>query len=147
MEEFQYIGTYETKQYDDSKIFKIDVSTKKIEAVKEQPLVVGEENSQLIRFEIERFVDGIDLSETTIHIIFVNEIGNGDASKAINVECSNDTLRFGWLVPGIALVRPGILTVAINFESERYMLRTRTIDLEVFDTVLENYIPEPEDKE
>lgn len=144
---FERVEGYDLKECSDAKVFLIDVSTKTIEELTEQPLVVGEDRSQFIRFEIDRYVDGIDLSCTKISMIYANEDGAGDKSKVINVERSEDKLRFGWLVPGLALLKPGTLTFSVKFENDGYILRTRPLDTEIFDTIGENCIPEPVEKE
>lgn len=58
-----------------------------------------EENSQFIPFEMPRYYDGVDLSNTVLYIHFEDNSGEyHNASKAINVKYNTDKIRFGWLI-------------------------------------------------
>ena len=59
-----------------------------------------ESNSQYIPFEMCRYYQGVDLAgdDMTIEIYFVNKNNEAASVAPINVECSNNYIRFGWLV-------------------------------------------------
>lgn len=148
MNEYEYVEGYDHENtYSDSIVFDIDPLEKRITALKSQTLIAGEENSQYIAFEIPRYVDGIDLSTKTIQVLYIAPEGFSDINRVINVARNDETLRFGWVVPGEALIDPGILTFAIEFTSSKYMLKVKSIEQEICDGLSGSEIaPEPTEK-
>lgn len=148
MNEYEYVEGYDHENtYSDSIVFDIDPLEKRITALKSQTLIAGEENSQYIAFEIPRYVDGIDLSTKTIQVLYIAPEGFSDINRVINVARNDETLRFGWVVPGEALTDPGILTFAIEFTSSKYMLKVKSIEQEICDGLSGSEIaPEPTEK-
>ena len=61
--------------------------------------ITQEKNSQYIPFEMDRHSDGIDLTEMSLLIHFVNKEGFEGFSVPINVSYSDTKIRFGFLVP------------------------------------------------
>lgn len=60
----------------------------------------GEINSQYITFLMDRFQDGIDLSDKTINICYkISNSENGNVVKPINVYRTNSQIKFGWVLP------------------------------------------------
>lgn len=143
--EYEYIEGYDhSNSYSDNIVFDIDPLEKKITKLKGQTLVAGECNSQYIAFTIPRYVDGIDLSTKSIQVLYIAAEGHSDINKVINAARSEDTLRFGWVVPGEALTDPGVLTFAIEFAANKYMLKIRSIEQEIVDGLDGSAIsPEP----
>lgn len=92
-------------------------------------------------------MDGIDLSTKTIQVLYIAPEGFSDINRVINVARNDETLRFGWVVPGEALIDPGILTFAIEFTSSKYMLKVKSIEQEICDGLSGSEIaPEPTEK-
>ena len=150
MEEiYEYVDGYDnSNDYNDTLVFKISQKDKRIETIKEQPLLTGEQNSQYIRFELPRYYDGIDLSEKSIEVIYIAPDSSGDINKVINVRRSEDTIQFGWVVPGPALLTSGVLAFCIEFVSDGYTMKTRQIELEVIDGMDGSaVVPEPASQE
>lgn len=150
MEEiYEYVDGYDnSNDYNDTLVFKISQKDKRIETIKEQPLLTGEQNSQYIRFELPRYYDGIDLSEKSIEVIYIAPDSSGDINKVINVRRSEDTIQFGWVVPGPALLTSGVLAFCIEFVSDGYTMKTRQIELEVIDGMDGSaVVPEPAEQE
>lgn len=148
-ETYEYVDGYDnSNDYSDTLVFKISQKDKRIETIKEQPLLTGEQNSQYIRFELPRYYDGIDLSEKSIEVIYIAPDSSGDINKVINVQRSENTIQFGWVVPGPALLTAGVLAFCIEFVSDAYTLKTRQIELEVVDGMDGSaVVPEPVEQE
>lgn len=141
-------GYNHDNDYSDEVVFKVDVKSKTITPVKDQTLIAGECNSQYIAFEIPRYYDGIDLSEKKIQVLYISPDGHTDINKVINAQRSEDTLQFGWVVPGEALTSAGILAFSIEFAGDKYALKTRTIEKEIFDGMTgSDVVPEPLEQE
>lgn len=78
-------------------------------------VVSKDTNSQILSFTIPRFFDGVDLSKKLISIKFLNSSKKGDRSAAVNIETTEDTLTFGWLIEMSATIVSGKLSFAIEF--------------------------------
>ena len=83
--------------YIDNNISTID-ENKGILVNKAQVNISQESNSQFIPFEMNRKYDGIDLMDMALSIHFTTSDGQHFASKPVNVEYSENKIRFAWLV-------------------------------------------------
>lgn len=148
-EVYEYIEGYEhDNSYADSLIFEVDPKTKTIAQLRDQVLIAGEVMSQYIAFNIPRYFDGIDLAEKTIEVLYISPENYSDVNKVINARCNDDTLAFGWIVPGEALTSPGTLAFSLEFAGDKYKLKTRTIELEIYDGMkTTDILPEPVEQE
>ena len=145
--EYEWVDGYENGTYTDDMIFEVDKDTKQLQVITNQVMVSGENKSQFIRFQMPRYYDGIDLSTKNIQIIYMTESGYSDINSAICVERNDESLRFGWLVPAAASYDVGVLSFGIEFVGDDYVLKTRVVDVEVFDGLNGGeIIPEPEEK-
>lgn len=145
--EYEPVPGYATGDYTDSMIFRVDQMTKQIEVITNQPMISGENCSQFIRFEMPRFYDGIDLGAKSIQIIYMTESGFSDINAAVCVEQNDENIRFGWIVPGAASYEAGKLTFGIEFVASNYVLKTRSVEVEVFDGLNGGEIvPEPQEQ-
>ena len=137
---------YRTVEYSDPMIFNFAKDTKAIDKITKQVLVSGEKNSQYIRFQAERYFDGIDLSGKRIQVVYLGSSGLSDINEVVNVECTDSNLRFGWVVPANACPEPGTLCFSIEFVSEDYVLKSKKYDAIVVEGLNGgNVLPEPED--
>lgn len=100
---------YERVIYDDANI--INIVNKSIGDMERQISVEGEANSQYILFERERYADSIDLNDKLIQVHYEREDGVGGNSVPVNVEISDEHIRFGWIIPPKAVAIDGILKV------------------------------------
>lgn len=91
--------------------------------------VLGEQNSSIITFKINRFYDGVDLSEKEINVMYKNSNGIFK-SEVYNVEYSETNLRFSWIIPADA-TKTNKVVAYIAFVSEGYMYKTKMFTLEV----------------
>lgn len=146
---FEYVEGYEVNNnYSEIKYFDVDLKTKEVQKIIEQPLLAGEMNSQCIGFRIPRYCDGVDLSTKDIHIIYIGPTQYRDISAVINVERNDEYVRFIWVVPAGALLDAGDLMCVLEFTSEDYVLKTKSITIKVEDTMQGGeVVPEPTEQE
>lgn len=144
---WEWVDGYNNSTYTDDMIFEIDYATKKVQKISGQTLISGENNSQFIRFVMDRYYDGVDLSTKNIQIIYLTEEKYSDVNAAVCVERSEDQIRFGWLVPAGACYEVGTTTFSIEFVGDEYTLKTQAYDLDVVDGINgAAIVPEPTDK-
>lgn len=98
-------------------------------------IVSGDTNSCLLTFEINRFQDGIDLSDKKIRFNYKNSNGKF-YDIAVNVKYNDAVIRFSWLLP-YSLTQPGGNVIAsIEFYGfieydEEYSYKTKNFKLSV----------------
>lgn len=98
-------------------------------------IVSGDTNSCLLTFEINRFQDGIDLSDKKIRFNYRNSNGKF-YDIAVNVKYNDDVIKFSWLLP-YSLTQPGGNVIAsIEFYGsteydEHYSYKTKNFKLSV----------------
>lgn len=83
--------------YIDNNISIVDAN-KGISVNNAQVNISQESNSQFVPFEMDRKYDGIDLKDMALSIHFTTSDGQHFASKPVNVEYSENKIRFAWLV-------------------------------------------------
>ena len=138
------ITGYDTGDYTDTMVFEVDYDTKKLEKISGQTLVAGEENSQYIRFTMPRYWDGIDISDKTIKVLYMNTNQYFGRDAVINAEYSEDNVQFGWVVPDTACAIAGTLLFVIVVTDTDYILKTQVTEVAVVPTIdPEGDIPEP----
>lgn len=145
--EWEWVDGYDNSTYTDDLIFEVDHGTKLLQQITEQIMVSGENKSQFIRFVMDRYYDGVDLSEKTIQIIYITEGEYSDINLACCVERNDEQIRFGWAVPYEACYEVGTLSFSIEAVGDDYVWKTRVYDIEVYDGLNGGeIIPEPEEK-
>ena len=92
---------YLTVPYSDAQV--ISITNKTIGSLSEQISVEGESNSQYILFERDRFADGIDLVNKLIQVHYEREDSVAYNCPVVNVDYSEDKVRFGWVIPDRAV--------------------------------------------
>lgn len=97
-EQWERLDRYETKEYYADEHGYTRISNKNIEDISENISVSGENNSQYIEFRMNRFYDGVDLSEMVISVFYEAE-GVGDEGYVINAYRNSEELKFGWVIP------------------------------------------------
>lgn len=101
-------------------------------------IVKGENNSQLLTFEINRFYDNVDLKDMNILFLYQNKDGIF-TTKASNIIYNNHLLRFNWLLPYGVTLYSGTITACIHFigkdENVNYTLKTTNFHLTVEDSL------------
>lgn len=130
--------------FSDDAYHEIDAATKTISKITDQTIVAGENLSQLIKFQITRYYDGIDLAQKEINIIYLSPDKYSDINEAVNKEYNDEYVRFGWLVPYAACPVEGTLTFAIEFVGNDYCLKTQASETKVKNSLDgSNAVPEP----
>lgn len=102
-------------EYEDSNFSFVD-NLKNVTVNDKQVNIAQEENSQIIPFELDRFYDGIDLSQMTFRIYYVNSLGQEGLSVPINVTRNSNKIRFCWLVDGSVTAIAGKIDFEIRAE-------------------------------
>ena len=94
--------------------------------------VMGEHNSSMITFQIDRYYDGVDLSDKKIKIVYKNSNGiyESDEAEICNVKYSQKSLRFSWIVSSNVTQTTKFIAY-ICFISEDYLLKTENFTVQV----------------
>ena len=141
---WQAISGYASNNYSDTMVFEVDGATKKLQKISGQTLIAGEKNSQYIRFMMPRYWDGIDVSEKTISIIYGLAGQYYGETAAISAERTDDSLRFGWVVPEEACCIAGTLLFILVIKDSTYVLKSQITEVPVLKSInLDDVIPEP----
>lgn len=87
--------------------------------------VMGEHNSSMITFHIERYYDGVDLSDKKIKIVYKNSNGiyESDDTEICNVKYSQKSLRFSWIVSS-NVTQTSKFVAYVCFVSDGYLMKT-----------------------
>lgn len=87
--------------------------------------VMGEHNSSMITFQIERYYDGVDLSDKKIKIVYKNSNGiyESDDTEICNVKYSQKSLRFSWIVSS-NVTQTSKFVAYVCFVSDGYLMKT-----------------------
>ena len=91
--------------------------------------IMGEENSSIITFKMNRYYDGIDLTEKKIKIMYRNTNGIFD-SDVCNVKMSKNSIKFSWVIPN-DVTKTNKALAYICFISEDYILKTKNFALAI----------------
>lgn len=84
-------------EYDEERMSYVDEDKNVV--VHDSCINISQENySQYIPFEMDRKYQGIDLMDMDLQIYFVNSQMGAGSFRAVNVSCSENRIRFGWLV-------------------------------------------------
>ena len=60
--------------------------------------ITNESYAQFIPFEMNRYYDGIDLSQMTISMIYITQDGYNGEAEIVNMQYGTDSIRFAWLI-------------------------------------------------
>ena len=138
------LSGYTSSDYVDTMVFEVVSATKKIRPLSGQTLVAGEKNSQYVRFEMDRFWDGIDISTKNFNITYSLAGKYYGTSEAVSAEVNTDKLRFGWIVPEEACCIAGTLMFVLVIKSDGYVLKTQIAETPVVKSLdEESVVPEP----
>ena len=77
-------------------------------------VIQGDNESQLITFEIDRYQDGVDISDKIITIKYINALGKGYRAKASKIEIYDTTITFVWLISMSVTAASGNVKFAIE---------------------------------
>lgn len=101
-------------------------------------IVVGDTNSNILQFEINRYYDGVDLLNKDIRFIVSNSQGIF-TEKAVNLLYNNVKIRFSWVLSYAVTCKSGNIQVAIEFfgkeDSMNYSLKTLPFAISVENSI------------
>lgn len=138
------ISGYTPQDYTDTAVFEVNSDTKKIALITGQALVAGEENSQYIKFVLDRYWDGIDIKDKAFYVEYALAGQYYGKTAAVNAEYNTEQVRFGWIVPKEACCISGTLLFVLRIESTDYVLKTQIAEHPVYKSVnVEDVVPEP----
>lgn len=108
------------------------ISEKVVDVSNIGTFVMGEHNSSMITFQIDRYYDGVDLSDKKIKIVYKNSNGiyKSDDAEICNVKYSQKSLRFSWVVSNNVTQTTKFIAY-ICFISEDYLLKTENFTVQV----------------
>lgn len=110
---------------DEHQLIKITEKTPALQNIGK--IVMGDINSNILTFEINRYYDGVDLYTKNIKIIVKNELGIF-TEDTYNLQYNNDLLRFSWILSDSVTYKSGTITAAIIFigteAGQNYALKT-----------------------
>lgn len=129
-EHWEAMSGYIQKPYYTDMNVQIDASRKAIGDMSQNVSTQGEENSQYIPFIIDRYYDGIDLSEMLFQVEYQLEDGAGSVDNVVNAYKSEDKIKFGWIIPAGATQLGGSIKVMVFCmgrlqNGESYILKTK----------------------
>ena len=101
------------------------ISEKVVDVSNIGTFVMGEHNSSMITFQIERYYDGVDLSDKKIKIVYKNSNGiyESDDTEICNVKYSQKSLRFSWIVSS-NVTQTSKFVAYVCFVSDGYLMKT-----------------------
>ena len=108
------------------------ISEKVVDVSNIGTFVMGEHNSSMITFQIDRYYEGVDLSDKKIKIVYKNSNGiyKSDDAEICNVKYSQKSLRFSWVVSNNVTQTTKFIAY-ICFISEDYLLKTENFTVQV----------------
>ena len=128
---------------DEHQIIKITEKTPVLQNIGK--IVMGDVNSNILTFEMNRYYDGVDLYTKNIKFIVKNELGIF-TEDAVNLQYNNELIRFSWILSDSVTYKSGNIDAAIIFmgtESQRnYALKTIPFTIRI-DTSLDFLNQEP----
>ncbi len=130
MEDYQITGTspyYEL--YSDTDYWIIDKNSREITMPRKPVIMQNDTGSKYIPFRIERYIDGIDVSEKTFSIVWNNDAGEGDSCLAVNSYMNDEYVIFAWLLDGAVTkdasnVAFQVFITGLNEKDEDYEWKT-----------------------
>lgn len=119
-------STIDSNYIDNNTVFQIEKREIKLG---EYIVVLGDNNSEVISFEHDRYVEGIDLSTKQIEFIYERPDGVPNTSKGMNFRRSEVKVRFSWLIDSDVSCVAGQVKFVARFFENNYSLKT--IDSEI----------------
>ena len=107
------------EDYVDDKISSIN-ETKDIKVHEAQVNISQEINSQFVPFEMNRYYDGFDLVDMVISVHYTSSDNYHGGSQAVNVEYTDEKIRFAWRVDENATHISGKLQFEIHADGAIY---------------------------
>lgn len=103
-------------------------------------IVIGDNNAQVITFEMNKYQEGINLSDMNFEINYIRpNLSTGTVTKdngLINFKISTDKIRFSWLIGSDVTLYTGELNFIIKVTDSNYQYKTLTNTLTILNTLV-----------
>lgn len=146
IEKYPYKSFYE----DEEETF-IDLEKREISDPSKNVSTLGENNSQLITFVMDRYADGVDLVDMLIQIQYKLQSGEESTAGPVNVYASNDKIKFGWAISNIQTQVAQTIQFIVYCtgrlaDGESYLLKTKPMSYRIENTLgTGGYVEEPDE--
>jgi hypothetical protein len=102
--------------------------------------IEGDSNSRIIRFEFNRYFDGLDLSTKDVRVRYINALNQSGYTVISDTTIEVSTLSFLWTVPSNVSVADGIVSIQVDYydlvgTDVIYRWQTLSTSLEVIKTL------------
>lgn len=102
-------------------------------------IVRGDNNSNILTFEMKRYYDGVDLSDKDIKILVDNGKDDVFADSTVNLKYTDDLIRFSWILNSASTRIVGKVKAACAIsgseDGKDYVLKTTPFIIDVVDTL------------
>lgn len=131
-ESWTRLQKYEEKEYYSATDVEINLDERTIGDLSGNVSTVGEDNSQYIQFIMDRYADGVDLTNMLIQVQYRLEDGQESVSAPVNAYASESRIRFGWPISRIATQKQQTIQFIVfctgnREDGEPYVLKTKPI--------------------
>lgn len=135
-ENWTRLQKYEEKEYYSATDVEINLDERTIGDLSGNVSTIGEDNSQYIQFIMDRYADGVDLTNMLIQIQYRLENGQESVSGPVNVYASESRIKFGWPISRIATQKEQTIQFIVyctgnREDGEPYMLKTKPINYKI----------------
>lgn len=102
-------------------------------------IVRGDTNSNILTFEMNRYYDGVDLSDKNIKILVNNNVDNVFIEDVVNLQTTDELIRFSWIMGYATTKHKGTIKAAVQIygeeENKQYVLKTTPFNVIIEDTL------------
>lgn len=144
------LSQYEVRAGYASPEVSIDLDNRVIGDLSENVSTEGENNAEYISFIMDRYHDGVDLSNMLIQIQYELEDGSGSIDGVVNAYMNDDQIKFGWVVPPAAAQVDAIIKIMVfctgTLGANTYTLKTLPMEYTIHSTLeTGGSIPQPDE--
>lgn len=124
-------------QPNDEEVMSIDLVTRQISNVStfRNVIVKGDHLAETIFFVVDRYADGLDLSQHKCLVKYINANNDYGESEVFVSDLLEDTIKFGWTLDNKITRKEGKVAFTIQFETihngVQYQLQTQPATLTV----------------
>lgn len=128
----------------------IDLDNRVIGDLSENVSTEGENNAEYISFIMDRYHDGVDLSDMLIQIQYELEDGSGSINGVVNAYMNDEQIKFGWVIPPAAAQTDAVIKIMVFctgiIGTKAYTIKTLPIEYTIHSTLeIGGSIPEPDE--
>lgn len=144
------LSQYEVRAEYASPEVSIDLDNRVIGDLSENVSTEGENNAEYISFIMDRYHDGVDLSNMLIQIQYELEDGSGSIDGVVNAYMNDDKIKFGWVVPPAAAQVDAVIKIMVfctgTLGANTYTLKTLPMEYTIHSTLdTGGSIPQPDE--